>query len=158
MNNETKQLAQRILETGKLMRDRVYDVQAQAMNQRTMARRYGELTQSQLESIRVIRKNGPLGINELAEHLGISSPSASVMADRLVEKKILERTVNPHDRRKVTISVSKNALKDIEAIEQAILVFFMDLVDRLGPDTAKAWSEVLEKVEMILRPDTLKSL
>ncbi len=153
MDDATQKLAQRILETGKLMRDRIQAEQALAMERRSMAKRYGELTQSQLETIRIVRKNGTLGINDLAEALEISPPSASVMVERLVEKGIFERSPHPKDRRKVAISISKNALQDILAIEQAILAFFMDLVEKLGPETAGVWSGVLEKFGDILKPE-----
>lgn len=151
MTYETQQLAQHILETGKLMRDRIYVEQSVCMNQRSMQKRYGELTQSQLETIRVVRKKGPMGLNDLAGALDISSPSASVMVERLVEKGILIRAHNPQDRRKVLVSISKHALDDILAVEQAILLFFIDLVEKIGPETSHAWSEALEKVNDILK-------
>lgn len=155
MTTETQHLAQHILETGKLLRDRVFDAQSLCMKKRSMQKRYGELTQSQLETIRMVRKNGPLGINDLASFLKISSPSTSVMVDRLVEKGILIRSHNPQDRRKVVVSISQKAIEDILAIEQAIVTVFVDLVEKLGPETSNAWCGVLEKVKDVLLNDPL---
>ncbi|GAB6094353.1 hypothetical protein JCM14469_06050 [Desulfatiferula olefinivorans] len=150
---ETRLLAQHILETGKLMRDRIFKAQSRCMRERNMTKRYGELTQSQLEAIRMVRKNGPLGINDLAGLLAISSPSASVMVERLVEKGILTRAYNPKDRRKVMIAISDKAQEDIRAIENAILTMVLDLMERLGPETSREWFDILGKVRQALSDD-----
>ncbi len=38
-------------------------------------------------------------------------------------------------------------------VENAILQSFVELVEKIGPETAKKWSEVLEKVGLAPRAD-----
>jgi DNA-binding MarR family transcriptional regulator len=96
------------------------------------------------------RKERQVTITRLAELLGVSPPSASAMVDRLVEKRILSRERSPEDRRKVVVSISSNAVEDIERIEATILESFIDLVEAVGPEIAGKWCEVLAKVKEVL--------
>jgi DNA-binding MarR family transcriptional regulator len=68
------------------------------------------------------------------------------MVDRLVEKGLLSREPSRKDRRKVLVSVSPEALKKIDTIEETILHSFVDLVEKIGPKTAQMWCQVLKKV------------
>jgi len=46
---------------------------------------FQELTSPQMTALMTVRERGQVTIKELAEGLGVSAPSASVMVDRLVE-------------------------------------------------------------------------
>ena len=96
-------------------------------------------------------------IKELSELLGVAPPSASTMVDRLVEKKILVREMSPEDRRKVIVRVSPEAVADIEKTEEAVLSSFVDLVEKVGPETARKWCEVLERIKFVLEEEAKPS-
>ena len=87
--------------------------------------------------------------------LKVSSPAASVMVDKLVEKGYLLREQSKEDRRKVMISTSEKINSHMEAIDKAILKMFEALISKLGTDTTKKWKEVLATIEASL--DTLPS-
>jgi len=112
---------------------------------------------AQMHLIRMIRDRAEITITELAEKLGVSPPSASVMVDRLVERGILLREQSREDRRKVLVRISPEAVRTIERIEKAILQSFVDLVEKLGPATARKWCEVLDKVQQALKEDPVPS-
>jgi len=62
----------------------------------------------------------------------------------------LIRRSSEKDRRRVVIEVSPGAAEDVRRCEAAILNAFVDLVERIGPETAATWSEVLERVKTVL--------
>ncbi|MFI7497928.1 MarR family winged helix-turn-helix transcriptional regulator [Streptomyces sp. NPDC049687] len=60
----------------------------------------------QLLALRTVRRRPELNLTALAEHLGIGVPTASRLCDRLEAAGLLERTVQPHNRREVRLLVT----------------------------------------------------
>ena len=135
-----------IFTTGKLIQDKIFSIHASHIAAEGRNGRDEELSVSQLHAVKVAHEQGPLTVSELAAALGVSPPSASTMVDRLVEKGLLSREPSRKDRRKVLVSVSPEALKRIDTIEESILHSFVDLVEKIGPKTAQMWCQVLKKV------------
>jgi len=143
---EALEQARFIFTTGKLIQDHIFSIHASQIAVGGRNDRDEELSVSQLHAVKIAHEHGPLTVSELAAALGVSPPSASTMVDRLVEKGLLSREPSRQDRRKVLVSVSPEALKRIDSIEETILHSFVDLVEKVGPKTAKMWCQVLKKV------------
>lgn len=148
---DIRQLARNILTTGKLMQDRVFRVRSRQLEKIGRNRDFSDLTANQLHAILMIHIRGKVSVNELSSLLSVSPPSASVMVDRLVEKGILLREPCRQDRRKVEIRISAKLIDTIQAVEDAILDSFVDLVSEIGIETAEKWCQVLEHVKPILQ-------
>jgi DNA-binding MarR family transcriptional regulator len=140
-----------ILTTGKMIRDRVFRniTGHMGMNGNSEGCGFGELSLPQIHAVNVTRERGEVTVTELADMLGVSPPSASAMVDRLVEKGVFNREQSREDRRKVVVSVSSKAMEQYEVIEKNILQSFINLVEGIGPDTARKWCEVLERVKEV---------
>ena len=149
VDQETITSAKYIFSTGKLIHDQILKIQSQHLSSRE-AGPLKELSLAQLHMIRVIRTLGPLAMSELAEQAGVSPPSASAMVDRLVEKGVLVREHSTEDRRKVVVQISPAGERKARAVEEGVLQLFVDLVEKLGPDTTRAWCQVLERVKAVL--------
>jgi len=151
-SEEVFEQARMIFRTSKLLRDRAIRAHTAHLGEDGSDGQCRELSLSQMHMVFAARERGRATISELAEIGGVSAPSASAMVERLVEKGILLREQSQEDRRKVIVRVSPEAGKIIDTAEERILQFFMDLVEKIGPETASKWVEVLEKVrEVILR-------
>lgn len=111
---------------------------------------HGDLSLAQMNLILAVRTRSEVTLTELAEILGVSPPSVSVMVERLVEKGLLIRERATSDRRKVGIQVSPDADHHIAEMEERMIATFVELLEELGPETAGTWHEVLERVEQIL--------
>lgn len=148
--NETLAQARYIFTTGKIIRDHIFRVQSSHLAACGKSEALGELSIPQYHTIMVVRMWGQITMTELSAQLGVSPPSASAMVDRLVGKGILIREHSREDRRKVVVRISPEALKDIEALEDNILRSFVELVEKIGPETARKWCEVLERVKSVL--------
>ncbi len=110
-----------------------------------------DMSISQFHTIMAIRKKGKVSLKELAQVLKISPPSASTMVNRLVEKGILKRHQNSNDRRKIQISLTEQAQLRHEKVEKAMFASFVELIEKLGPDTTEKWCDVLEEIARIFR-------
>ena len=109
-----------------------------------------DLSIAQMNLLMTVRSHEELTLSRLAELLKVSPPSVSVMVERLVERKMLTRNRSSTDRRKVIISLSPESEQMIEKLEEQMLAAFIELVEELGPETARKWGEVLERVEEVL--------
>ncbi|MCP4691726.1 MAG: MarR family transcriptional regulator [Desulfobacterales bacterium] len=147
---ETLERARRIFSAGKTIHDHIMSIH---IRQLSLAGKQGgadELTMSQLLAVKATRELGQATITELAEMLGVSAPSASAMAQRLVERGFLSRGRDARDRRKVVVSVAPEADETIKRVEETILGAFVDLVEKIGPEYAQQWCDILDRVKRVL--------
>ncbi len=151
--DEIKNLAENLFSTGKLIRDRIYEIQTSCLKQKGHRERFAALTLPQLEVVKLVHQNAPISLIELADLLNVSPPSASQMVDRLVDKGILTRENAEEDRRRVNIQVAPAAVNDIREVEDAVLDSFVSLIKSVGPDTGKQWCDVFNQVNGILEGD-----
>ena len=70
------------------------------------ARAMDSLTSQQFGILGDLRANGPLSMSQIATIRGVTRAAATVMVDRLVARGLLERVSDPHDRRKVMVTVT----------------------------------------------------
>ena len=150
---EIEKLARNIFTTGKLIRNRVFKVQSRQLSAMGKNEAIVDLTAAQLHTMIMVNMRGKLSMNELSDMLGVSPPSTSVMVDKLVEKGILKRSQGDEDRRKVFVEISPRSVSIMTEVENAILQSFVELVEKIGPETAQKWDEVLEVVRPILEED-----
>lgn len=145
--------ARYISTTGKMIRDRVLQIQSAHLASRGDECSFGDLSLKQIQVVLLVGKHQSVSIKELSAMLSVSPPSASTMVDRLVERGILLRETSPEDRRRVVICVSPSAREEIDAMEEVLLNTFVHLVKRIGPATAGKWCEVLSVVKSALEED-----
>jgi DNA-binding MarR family transcriptional regulator len=74
---------------------------------------YGEangLTFGQLKALAYLYRNGRRTVGEVAEGLGLAMPTVSELVDKLAERGLLEREVNPSNRRQVHVWLNDEAM------------------------------------------------
>ena len=148
-----EKLALNIFTTGKLIRNRVFKVQSRQLAAMGKKEAIVDLTAAQLQTMIMVHMRSKLSMNELSDMLGVSPPSTTVMVDKLVEKGILARSHGDRDMRKVFVEISPQAVNVMMGVENAILQSFVELVEKIGPETARKWGEVLEEVKPILEEE-----
>jgi len=148
--NERVNQAQHIFTASGLIRDYIFKAHADMAKKDFKDTKYRELTLVQHMTVMAIDENGPLTIKSLAAILGVSSPSASAMVDKLVEKGILTREQSQEDRRQVIVRISPEASKKIEKIKQIALHSIVELLKRVGPGTTQKWCEVLDDIKQVI--------
>jgi DNA-binding MarR family transcriptional regulator len=142
--------ARHIFTIGKKLQDRVFRVYTQLLAREGKLTSGDELSFTQIQTVKAVELQGRVSITELARGLGVSAPSASAMVDRLVEKGVLTRRRDPGDRRRVVVEARPEAVATIRKVETSILATFEDLVERIGPEAARTWCEVLDRVDRAL--------
>ncbi|RUM45402.1 MAG: hypothetical protein DSY80_03375 [Desulfocapsa sp.] len=138
-----------IAQAGRKLKDHVFSIQS-GLRDNSSSCKGDELSMAQVQMMMAVQAGKETSISCLAEKLNVSPPSASNMVDRLVEKGVLLRERSEQDRRKVVVRLSAEAAIHAEQMERAVLAAFLDLVEKVGPETAEKWCEVLERVEQVL--------
>lgn len=102
-----------------------------------------------LRTVRRLCANKPEGVSltTLAQTLGVSAPTASVMVDTLVELGYLERHTAPHDRRARRIKLSPAAEERYKTGDKATLSVIARVAEKLDTNFLDQWYDVLSRVE-----------
>lgn len=145
----TIETARYICETGKNIHDRILKIQGRYLTSNDDSI-FAELSVAQLNAVKILLESGELTMRELADQMAVSPPSASAMVDRLVEKGVFSREHSTQDRRKVVVRISPQTEKVADEIKSNIMQFFIDLVDKIGAETAQQWCDVLTCVKAAL--------
>lgn len=88
------------------------------------------LSMSVIGTLHHLRKDDPIGVSGLGEHLGVSSAAASQMLDRLVEEGLIVRSEDPDDRRMKRISLTDKGRRILDESVDARLSWLKDLGGR----------------------------
>jgi len=74
------------------------------------------LSVPQLRSLLFVNRNQGAALGSLAEHLGLTPPSASKLVEELVSRRLLERRPSSFDRRKLSMEISPAGKRLLEAV------------------------------------------
>ena len=102
---------------------------------------------AQLQLMDTVTAHGRITITELAKNMGVSPPSTSAMVDRMVNCGWLHRESSDQDRRKVLVSVSSEAKKNVMGIQELVREEIIDLIKAIGPKTTQKWCDVLDEID-----------
>jgi DNA-binding MarR family transcriptional regulator len=77
---------------------------------RAAMRRYraGDLSVPQFRTLLFIRRNPGASLSDVAEHLGLTLPSASKKIDGLVARNLVKRQGSEDDRRRIRLTLTSN--------------------------------------------------
>ncbi len=102
---------------------------------------------AQLQLMDTVTAHGRITITELARNMGVSPPSTSAMVDRMVNCGWLHRESSVQDRRKVLVSVSAEAKKNIMGVQEIVREEIIDFIKAIGPETTQKWCDVLDELD-----------
>jgi DNA-binding MarR family transcriptional regulator len=90
-----------------MCRDWVEAVTIRSMHDMTRYVRTTGFTMSQLSLLFFLKHGGECGVREIGSRLGITTPAASQLVDRLVRGGLADRTEDPKDRRNRRVRLSE---------------------------------------------------
>ena len=102
-----------------------------------------------VKELNTIHSNGS-SLKELARHLGITEPSASVMVNSLVKKGFLKRLTSDIDRREVKIQLTETVDDHFSNIDQAIYQQIISIGDVYGKELLLQWNDLLQQLRPAL--------
>jgi DNA-binding MarR family transcriptional regulator len=89
----------------------------------------------------------PVRLNDLADRLGVSPPTASRAVDALVEHGLLERAPDPADRRAVRISLTDRGRTIVDERKARVLGAFLPAAATMPAADQQRLVELLSELE-----------
>jgi MarR family transcriptional regulator for hemolysin len=83
-------------------------------------------------------------LGSLAEHLGLTPPSASKLVEELVRRRLLERATSTADRRRLRLGVSPAGRRLLEAVLRETQAGLSAELARLKPEDLETVSRGLQ--------------
>jgi DNA-binding MarR family transcriptional regulator len=112
------------------------------------SRRPSDLSVPQFRALGYVRRHPGTSLSDVAEHLGLTLSSMSTLIDNLVTRELIDRAVNPDNRRRATLNLTPLGRSTLEAAHAHTQA---RLVQLLAPLSA-ADRAVIAQAMRILRP------
>lgn len=101
------------------------------------------LSPAQMHTIEIIGQEKSLRMKDLAEHLGVTTGSLTVMVDRLEQNGFLERRPHESDRRSFLVTLTDKGKKHFKKHHQYHLKLTEDILAALDPAEQQHFSRIL---------------
>jgi DNA-binding MarR family transcriptional regulator len=82
----------------------------------------------------------------VADHLGVSRPTASTIIDRLVRRELVARSVDPRERRRVVLRLTDKGARHLRQARKATRVWMAEI---LGPFPQATLHRIAEGVNLL---------
>ncbi|MFJ7726310.1 MarR family winged helix-turn-helix transcriptional regulator [Neobacillus sp. NPDC097160] len=91
-------------------------------------------------------KNTEMKVSEISQLLQVTPPTITQIVNILEKDSLIERTVDPEDRRAVKIKLTPAGIEATESARKAFGDTFLGLIDYLGEDESEQLAGLLSKV------------
>ena len=106
------------------------------------------ITMAQCHALVEIGRAGSISLVDLAKLLNLDNSTLSRTVNNLVNQGMVERQLDPNDRRYITIQLTRQGLYQFQGIESSMEKYFMEIYTAI-PRESRA--QVLESLEILLK-------
>jgi DNA-binding MarR family transcriptional regulator len=82
----------------------------------------------------LIYKHEILSMTEISQKLGMPKPNVTALVDKLVNENIVERVLDPNDRRIINIRMTEKGLEDLQIIKRSVGREMRERIQTLSED------------------------
>ena len=107
----------------------------------------GGLTPSQSSVLANLDRLGPMTMTQIAEQEGIAKPSATGIVGRLVDKGLLDRAIDPSDRRSSVVAINRAGSDLLDQRRQERTAFLARRVEGLTVEERETLERAVEILE-----------
>lgn len=105
-----------------------------------------------LSALKIQGENGCMNVSKLAEHMGVSSPSVSRTLGNLEKRQLVERNIDPDNRRSISVKITESGENALEKAHEYLCGFMKSVIDEMGDGNInelirlmKLMSEIMER-------------
>lgn len=110
--------------------------------------RDSDISIPQFRTMRFIQRNPASSLSDLAEHLGLTLPSASKLVDGLVKQKLVTRKESAADRRRLTLMLTQTGTFIVDLARTSARIHLAEKLKQLSNDDL----ETILQAMQILHP------
>jgi DNA-binding MarR family transcriptional regulator len=112
-----------------------------------------DLTVPQFRTLAFVNRNRGSSLSEVADHIGLTSPSASTLVDGLIQRGLMTREEHPDDRRRVRLAVTRPGETILESSTNGTMTHLAKKLSSMSADGR----EVIIQAMNTLRPIFINS-
>lgn len=113
-----------------------------------------DLTMGQLKALFVLA-DAALTVGQVADLMGLSKPTASLLVDSLVQRRLVTRTEDPEDRRRTRVRVTPDGHDRVTQLRQGGEDRWRALLAQLTADDLAAWIRVVQALARVAASTSL---
>ena len=113
------------------------------------SRRSLDLTVPQFRTLAFVNRNKGSSLCEVADHMGLTSPSMSTLVDGLIERGMMTREEHPADRRRVRLAVTSRGNTILETTTRETLTYLAKKLSNLTLDNREAIVKAMETLRLV---------
>lgn len=110
----------------------------------------GAISRMQYNTLRRLRETGPLSISDLAAEINVSKQQMTPIISKLLEKNLIQRTVNATDHRSTLISLTEDGFALLTAIKTRIKAILKERLRQVDDAELATLRESLENLNRLL--------
>lgn len=119
---------------------------------RTLRRRgRSRLTPSQVSALSTVEEYGPMRISALATYESLGASAATRVVASLEELELLERMVDPHDKRASLVNLSKRGRTELDELKRERTLDMSSMLEKLSAKERQTIEAALPALEKIAR-------
>jgi DNA-binding MarR family transcriptional regulator len=120
---------------------------------REETRRHGAppLSVPQFRALAFLHRRPGAYLFHLAEHLGVSRPTASALVDRLVAQGMVARITDPQERRRILLSLTPGGARQFRQASLSAQHWMAGVLTHLSPDTIRRISVGISELQAAFR-------
>jgi DNA-binding MarR family transcriptional regulator len=101
---------------------------------RNHLRRYGtkEMSVPQFRTLNFLYRKEGVSLSKLADHIGLTLPTMSMLVDGLVAKGLLDRREDPQDRRRMTLTLTEPGRARLESARRDTVAYLEERLRQLS--------------------------
>jgi DNA-binding MarR family transcriptional regulator len=112
----------------------------------------GGLSVPQFRALNYVERHPGVGLTELAEHLGVSLPAASALVGRLVGSGLVDRSLDPEERRRIRIVVTESGNGRVMAAMAAVRTWWRTRLTYMGAAELETLIGAMQTLDSLLAP------
>ncbi len=109
------------------------------------------LTMVQFRTLSILDREKSLSLSKLAKQMEMGLPATSKVVDGLVQSALVEREVDPDDRRKVSLRISKHGAEELQATRQLAREHLARILAPLSPKEHREVSQTMNTLRALVR-------
>lgn len=104
------------------------------------------VTLPQMHTLEILGSCGEMRMKELAEKMGVTTGSLTVLVDRLVRAQLVERKPNEQDRRSIQVGLTPEGERHFREHHQLHAQLTQDIAGALTPEETALFLDMLRRV------------
>lgn len=118
------------------------------------SRRSSDLSVPQFRALAFVHNSLDPSLSDLADHLGLTLASTSKLADGLVKKKLMQRAQSSRDRRRLTLTLTRQGETIYQTSRAGTQAHLSKLLSQLSQEELFVVKQAFELMEPIFASET----